>query len=63
MLVFANPPEVDVPSPGDPNVRYFGPGVHTIGAGQPITSGQTVYVAGGALRLRGVHRDRGGVTT
>jgi hypothetical protein len=48
MLVFANPPEVDVPSPGDPNVRYFGPGVHTIGAGQPITSGQTVYVAGGA---------------
>jgi hypothetical protein len=49
MLVFANPPEVDVPSPSDPNVRYFGPGVHTIGAGQPITSGQTVYVAGGAF--------------
>jgi hypothetical protein len=49
MLVFANPPEVDVPFPGDPNVRYFGPGVHTLGAGQPITSGQTIYVAGGAF--------------
>ncbi|HTF08307.1 MAG TPA: hypothetical protein VK659_09065 [Asanoa sp.] len=49
MLVFANPPEVDVPSPTDPNVRYFGPGVHTVGAGQPITSGQTIYVAAGAF--------------
>lgn len=48
MLVFANPPEVDVPSPGDPNVRYFGPGVHTIGSGQPLLSGQTIYLAGGA---------------
>ncbi|WBB73849.1 hypothetical protein O7602_30100 [Micromonospora sp. WMMD1128] len=49
MLVFANPPEVDVPSPTDPNVRYFGPGKHFLGAGQQLLSGQTVYLAGGAF--------------
>ncbi|GAA3209805.1 hypothetical protein ACFO1B_51870 [Dactylosporangium siamense] len=49
MLVFANPPEVDVPSASDPNVRYFAPGIHNVGAGQPITSGQTIYLAGGAF--------------
>jgi hypothetical protein len=48
MLVFANPPEVDVPDPNDPSVRYFGPGVHQPGAGQPIASGDTIYLAGGA---------------
>jgi hypothetical protein len=48
MLVFANPPEVDVPSPSDPNVRYFGPGVHDLGSGQVLQSGQTIYLAGGA---------------
>ena len=48
MLVFANPPEVDVPDPADPDVVYFGPGVHHPGLGQPIRSGQTIYLAGGA---------------
>ncbi|HEY1549580.1 MAG TPA: hypothetical protein VGG28_17250 [Kofleriaceae bacterium] len=48
MLVFANPPEVDVPDPNDPNVIYFGPGVHSPGVGQPITSNTTIYLAGGA---------------
>ncbi|MFI5693787.1 hypothetical protein ACIA58_18225 [Kribbella sp. NPDC051586] len=48
MLVFANPPEVDVPSPSDPNVLYLGPGVHHLGANQPIQSGKTIYLAGGA---------------
>jgi hypothetical protein len=48
MLVFANPPEVDVPDPTDPNVLYLGPGMHTLGAGVPIQSNQTIYVAGGA---------------
>ncbi len=48
MLVFANPPEVDVPKPGDPNVLYLGPGVHDLGRGVPLHSGETVYVAGGA---------------
>ena len=48
MLVFANPLEADVPSPSDPNVLYLGPGYHFLGAGVPIQSNQTVYVAGGA---------------
>lgn len=48
MLVFANPPEVDVPPSDDPNVRFFGPGVHKPGKDQPIQSGQTIYLAGGA---------------
>ncbi len=48
MLVFADSPEVDVPDPEDPNVRWFGPGVHQPGADQPIESGQTIYLAGGA---------------
>lgn len=28
--LFANPPEVNVPSPHDPDVIYFGPGYHTV---------------------------------
>ncbi|HTN19724.1 MAG TPA: glycosyl hydrolase family 28 protein [Pelobium sp.] len=51
--VFANELEKDIPSPSDPNVMFFGPGVH-----QPddipgdeirIPSGKTVYIAGGAV--------------
>jgi hypothetical protein len=48
MLLFANPPETDVPSPDDPNVLYFGPGVHYIGSGVQLHSNETVYVSGGA---------------
>jgi hypothetical protein len=48
MLVFANPPEVDVPPANDPNVLYLGPGVHDLGRGVPLHDGETVYVAGGA---------------
>ena len=49
MLVFANPPENDVPpASGDPNVLYFGPGLHSIGSGNVITSNETIYLAGGA---------------
>lgn len=48
MLVFANPLETDVPNPADPNVLYLGPGYHSLGAGVPIQSNQTIYVAGGA---------------
>lgn len=48
MLVFANPLEADVPDPAGPNVLYLGPGIHNLGAGVPIQSNQTIYVAGGA---------------
>ncbi len=46
--VFSNPPEKDIPDPKDPNVLYFGPGYHELGDTQ-LKSGQTVYVAGGAI--------------
>ena len=46
--LFADPPETDAPKPGDPNVLYFGAGVHRPGK-ILLKSGQTVYVAGGAV--------------
>jgi len=46
--LFADPPEAELPKPGDPNVLYFGPGVHKPGK-ILLKSGQTVYVAGGAV--------------
>lgn len=51
--VFANPPETNRPDPKDPNVVYFGPGVHVPkdlpGNAFHIPSGKTVYIAGGAI--------------
>jgi len=48
LLLFANPLETNAPKQGDPNVVYFGPGVH-----KPekivLKSGQTLYLAGGAV--------------
>ena len=46
--LFANPPEADRPDPKDPSVLYFAPGIHEIGSTR-LRSGQTVYIAGGAL--------------
>jgi hypothetical protein len=46
--LFANPPEKGAPAPGDPNVLYFGPGVHRPGKIH-LQTGQTLYVAGGAV--------------
>ncbi|WP_350277985.1 glycosyl hydrolase family 28 protein [Kribbella sp. HUAS MG21] len=48
--LFANPIETERPDENDKNVIYFGPGVHT----HPdrtlkVASGQTVYLAGGAV--------------
>ncbi len=50
--LFANPIETDAPRPDDPNVIYYGPGVHEIGPVK-IASGKTIYIAGGAV-VRGV---------
>lgn len=50
--LFARRPETDVPSPGDPNVVYFGPGEHWVSTIR-LTSGQTLYLDGGAV-LRAV---------
>jgi len=46
--LFADAPDVSPPHPGDSNVLYFGPGVHRPGR-ILLKSGQTVYVAGGAV--------------
>lgn len=46
--LFAGEPEKDAPRPDDPNVVYFGPGVHET-TGLVLKSGQTIYVAGGAI--------------
>lgn len=46
--IFANPVEIDPPSPGDPNVIYYGPGVHVVEQLQ-VGSGQTLYLSGGAV--------------
>jgi hypothetical protein len=51
LLIFANPPEVNPPKKGDPNVMYFGPGVHEI-TNTDLPSNTTLYLAGGAV-LRG----------
>ncbi|MFC1713391.1 glycosyl hydrolase family 28 protein [Candidatus Poribacteria bacterium] len=46
--LFASPVEEDKPNPGDPNLRYFGPGIHETGR-IDLKSGETVYIAGGAI--------------
>jgi hypothetical protein len=48
-FVFADAPEVNVPSSSDPSVLYYGPGVYNIGSNFAIPTGKdTVYIAGGA---------------
>lgn len=51
--LFANPIQADIPDPNDPNVIYFGPGVHKPGdlpgSEFVIPSNKTVYLAGGAI--------------
>lgn len=46
--LFAGAPQTEIPSEGDENILYFGPGVHK----RPVVrlrSGQSVYLAGGAV--------------
>ena len=48
--LFTNTPETDIPCADDPNVIYFGPGVHEI-SDLTVQSNQTLYIAGGAVLL------------
>ncbi len=50
--LFVNPEETNIPDPNDPNVIYYGPGIHEI-TSVPVSSNQTVYIAGGAI-VRGI---------
>ncbi len=56
--LFVNPEERDIPDPDDPNVIYFGPGIHELST-LAVGPGKTVYVAGGAV-LRCVTEDGAG---
>jgi hypothetical protein len=53
LLVFGNAIETDAPKADDPNVVYFGPGVHKPGRIE-LTTGQTLYLAGGAVVKGGI---------
>lgn len=46
--LFVNPPEKNVPRKNDPDVIYFGPGIHEIDE-LAIGDNKTIYVAGGAI--------------
>lgn len=48
LFLFVTPAETTVPASSDPSVVYFGPGEHDAGVIRP-TSGQTIYLAPGAL--------------
>jgi hypothetical protein len=54
LQLFANPVEKRRPSPSDPDVIYFGPGIHLLPKKKKwreldIPSGKTVYLAGGCI--------------
>lgn len=54
--LMASLPEVEPPAEGTPGVRYFGPGVHHPGRIN-LASGETVYIAAGAVVYGAVHGD------
>ena len=49
LQLFAGAIPDQAPNPNDPDVMYFGPGVHEPGERIDIPSGATVYLAGGAV--------------
>ena len=50
--LFANPIDEFVPDDTDPDLMYFGPGIHHIEGGKlKIPSGKTMYLAGGAVLM------------
>jgi hypothetical protein len=48
LQLFANPWDEQAPDPKDPNVIYYGPGIHKVTSVQ-VPSGKTVYVAADAV--------------
>ena len=56
LYLFANPLEKNAPTKGDAGVIFFGPGVHRLDNGLlNLSSGQTLYLAGGAVVQGAVH--------
>ncbi|WP_347840823.1 glycosyl hydrolase family 28 protein [uncultured Draconibacterium sp.] len=54
--IFANPFENNIPNPNDPNVKYFGPGIHDL-TSLNVGDNTTVYLAGGAYIRCGMDED------
>ncbi|KIM93159.1 glycoside hydrolase family 28 protein [Oidiodendron maius Zn] len=55
--LMTNTIDMDVPSPSDPSVIYFGPGMHNVTSANNtlmVPSNKTVYLAGGAVLKAGV---------
>jgi hypothetical protein len=46
--VFVNPIDINIPKKTDPNVIYFGPGIHEVSS-LTVGDNKTVYIAGGAI--------------
>lgn len=51
--IFANPFEKSIPDPDDPNVVYFGPGIHKV-TSLLVKDNTIVYIAGGAYLRCGI---------
>ena len=49
LIIFANPLEKNVPNKNDPNVIYFGAGVHYVDKPINLKDNQTLYLEGGAV--------------
>lgn len=50
--LFANKPEENIPDKSDPDVIYYGPGIHEVDNGVlKVPSGKTVYLAGGSVLM------------
>ncbi|MDD3470536.1 MAG: DUF1080 domain-containing protein [Thermoguttaceae bacterium] len=55
LLIFANPPETNIPDPNDPKVHWFGPGIHRPDGGKiELKDGETLYLEAGAVVQAGV---------
>ncbi len=61
LLLFANAPEKDTPSPDTPNVVYIPAGVHRKGC-LKLTTGQTLYLAPGAILHAGIDAEGDNIT-
>lgn len=61
LILFGNALESDVPDPKASNVVFFGPGVHHAGKVE-LASGQTLYLAGGAVLHGAIHASGENIT-
>ena len=59
LFLFANPLEENKPSPADPNVKYYAAGkIYNLQPTFGISSGQTLYIEGGAI-VKGAFQVKG----